>query len=164
MEAAQYDLIVIGAGPAGSACAITAARQGAKVLLLEKDEFPRQKVCGEFVSSESLGLLQGLLEENQFCACPPSSRRCLVPGPQIASSRIFLDGKTLTLPVSPAAQSIPRFDLDAALFHAAQHAGVTALESTAVREVQRKEVFHVTTDQDTFSAVLQLTPPADGPS
>ncbi|HEY2497252.1 MAG TPA: NAD(P)/FAD-dependent oxidoreductase [Candidatus Angelobacter sp.] len=141
MEAAQYDLIVIGAGPAGSACAITAARQGAKVLLLEKDEFPRQKVCGEFVSSESLALLHGLLGENNFGKCP-----------QIASSRIFLDSKILTLPVSPAAQSIPRFDLDAALFRAAQHGGVTALESTAIREVQRKEVFHVTSDQDTFTA------------
>ncbi len=105
METAQYDLIVVGAGPAGSACAITAARAGAKVLLLEKDRFPRQKVCGEFVSPESLGLLHGLLEDGRFQSCP-----------QIASSRIFLDNKILELPVSPAAQSIPRFDLDPALF------------------------------------------------
>jgi flavin-dependent dehydrogenase len=63
LEAAQYDLIVAGGGPAGSACAITAARLGAKVLLLEKDRFPRQKVCGEFVSPESLGLLHGLLKK-----------------------------------------------------------------------------------------------------
>ena len=70
MEAAQYDLIIVGAGPAGSACAITAARTGAKVLLLEKDSFPRQKVCGEFVSPESLGLLHGLLEDGRFRSCP----------------------------------------------------------------------------------------------
>ena len=90
MEAAQYDLIVVGAGPAGSACAITAARAGAKVLLLEKDHFPRQKVCGEFVSPESLGLLHGFLEDGRFQSCP-----------QVVSSRIFLDNKTLALPVSP---------------------------------------------------------------
>ena len=82
METAQYDLIVVGAGPAGSACAITAARAGAKVLLLEKDRFPRQKVCGEFVSPESLGLLHGFLEDERFRSCP-----------QVASSRIFMDSR-----------------------------------------------------------------------
>ena len=148
MEAAQYDLIVVGAGPAGSACAITAARSGAKALLLEKDHLPRQKVCGEFVSSESLGLLHGLLEDNRFAACP-----------QMLSSRIFLDNKTLTLPVSPAAQSIPRFDLDAALFQAAQHAGVTAKEDKTVREVRRGDLFQVVTEENTFTskAVINTT-------
>ncbi len=142
MEAtAQYDLIVVGAGPAGSACAITAARAGAKVLLLEKDHFPRQKVCGEFVSPESLGLLHGLLDGGQFQSCA-----------QIVSSRIFLDNKALTLPVKPAAQSIPRFDLDPALFAAARRAGVTACESVIVNEVRRNEVFHVGTTESTYSA------------
>ena len=141
MEAAQYDLIIVGAGPAGSACAITAARADAKVLLLEKDHFPRQKVCGEFVSPESLGLLHGFLENGKFKSCP-----------QVISSRIFLDNKILALPVSPAAQSIPRFDLDPALFAAAQNAGVTTCEGVTVKEVQRGEVFHVRTSESCYSA------------
>ncbi|HSK43215.1 MAG TPA: NAD(P)/FAD-dependent oxidoreductase [Candidatus Binatia bacterium] len=141
MEAAQYDLIVIGAGPAGSACAITAAQAGTKVLLLEKDLFPRQKVCGEFVSPESLTLLHGFLDGGRFRSCP-----------QVVSSRIFLDDKTLTLPVSPAGQSIPRFDLDPALFAAAQNAGATTYEGVAVQEVQRDEVFHVRTSESSYSA------------
>ncbi len=141
MEAAHYDLIIIGAGPAGSACAITAARAGARVLLVEKDRFPRQKVCGEFVSQESLGLLHGLLENKQFQSCP-----------QVVSSRIFLDNKILALPVSPAAQSIPRFDLDPALFAAAKKAGVTAYEGVTVQEMQRNEVFHVRTSERTYYA------------
>jgi flavin-dependent dehydrogenase len=141
LEAAQYDLIVVGAGPAGSACAITAARAGAKVLLLEKDRFPRQKVCGEFVSPESLSLLHGFLEDGRFQSCA-----------QVISSRIFLDNKILKLPVSPAAQSIPRFDLDPALFAAAEKAGVTAYEGIAATEVQRDEVFRVRTSESTYSA------------
>ncbi len=141
MEAAQYDLIVVGAGPAGSACAITAARAGAKVLLLEKDRFPRQKVCGEFVSPESLGMLHGFLEDGRFQSCP-----------QVVSSRIFLNNKTLALPISPAAQSIPRFDLDPALFAAAQDAGVTACEGVAVKDVLRDELFHVHTPESTYAA------------
>jgi flavin-dependent dehydrogenase len=141
MEAAQYDLIIVGAGPAGSACAITAARAGAKVLLLEKDHFPRQKVCGEFVSPESLGLLHGLLEDGRFQSCA-----------QIISSRIFVDNKTLTLPVTPAAQSIPRFDLDPALFAAAQHAGVTAHEGVPVSGVRNNDVFQVDTTATSYTA------------
>jgi flavin-dependent dehydrogenase len=117
-------------------------------LLLEKDHFPRQKVCGEFVSPESLGLLHGLLEDGRFQSCA-----------QIISSRIFLDNKALTLPVTPAAQSIPRFDLDPALFAAAQHAGVTTCESVIVNEVRRNEVFHVGTAERTYSgrAIVNAT-------
>jgi len=141
LEAAQYDLIVVGAGPSGSACAIAAARAGVKVLLLEKDRFPRQKVCGEFVSPESLGLLRGLLEDGQFQSCP-----------QVVASRIFLDNKILALPVSPAAQSIQRFDLDPALFAAAKNAGVTAHEGLPVQEVQRNGIFYVRTLENIYSA------------
>jgi flavin-dependent dehydrogenase len=141
LEAAEYDLVIAGAGPAGSACAITAARAGARVLLLEKDHFPRQKVCGEFVSSESLGLLQGLLQEKQFHSYPT-----------IGSSRVFLDNKILTLPVSPAAQSIPRFELDAALFLAAKQTGVDARENVSVLEIQQGETFTVITKEKIFTA------------
>ena len=141
-------MIVVGAGPAGSACAITSARGGAKVLLLEKDHFPRQKVCGEFVSPESLGLLHDFLEDGKFQSYP-----------QVVSSRIFLDNKTLVLPVAPAAQSIPRFDLDPALFAAAQNAGVTAHEGVTVTDVQRDQVFHVRTPEKTYAgrAVVNAT-------
>ncbi|GAA1362579.1 MULTISPECIES: geranylgeranyl reductase family protein [Catellatospora] len=41
------DVIVVGAGPGGSAAAYHLAKHGAKVLLLEKTEFPREKVCGD---------------------------------------------------------------------------------------------------------------------
>ena len=44
---ADADVIVVGAGPGGSACAYHLAKHGARVLLLEKSEFPREKVCGD---------------------------------------------------------------------------------------------------------------------
>ena len=48
----QYDVIVIGAGPAGSTAAALMARAGQRVLLLEKSFFPRHKLCGEFITPE----------------------------------------------------------------------------------------------------------------
>ena len=41
-----YDVVVIGAGPAGAAAAIESSRRGADTLLIERSRFPRQKVCG----------------------------------------------------------------------------------------------------------------------
>ncbi|HKD80268.1 MAG TPA: NAD(P)/FAD-dependent oxidoreductase [Candidatus Angelobacter sp.] len=141
METAEYDLIVAGAGPAGSACAITAARAGVRVLLLEKDRFPRHKVCGEFVSSESLDLLRGLL-----------GKKTLSPHILVRSARFFVDHKRLRLPVSPAAQCVPRYELDAALFRAAQEAGATTREGTTIQEVRRAGGFAVVTAENSFSA------------
>lgn len=136
---ADYDLVIAGGGPAGSAAAITAARKGAKVLLLEKGRFPRHKVCGEFVSPESLRLLTALLGRDAF-----------VNLPQITSARIFVDRKELTIPVSPPARSIPRHDLDASLVSAAKEAGATVREDTPVRLVLPGKLFTVTVEATTL--------------
>ncbi len=50
----HYDVCIVGAGPAGSATAIRIADAGFKVLLVEQKKFPRQKLCGEFISPECL--------------------------------------------------------------------------------------------------------------
>lgn len=139
--AAEYDLIVVGGGPAGCACGITAARSGARVLLLERNTFPRHKVCGEFVSSESLRLLAAL-------AGPDG----LFSRPEIPQARIFSEGKSVALRISPPACSIPRFQLDALLFEAARKAGVLALEKKSVREVRQHSTFLVMTDTEVFRA------------
>ncbi len=48
-----WDVLIVGAGPAGSAAAATLATTGRRVLVLEKDRFPRAKVCGEFLSGNA---------------------------------------------------------------------------------------------------------------
>jgi flavin-dependent dehydrogenase len=147
----MYDLMVIGAGPAGSAAAITAAQDGAKVLLLEKSKLPRHKVCGEFVSAESLGLLSILLA--------PQHAALLNEAIHIPKSRIFLDGHVLQAEIAPSAASIARFDLDSALLASATHAGVEVLEQTAAQQISRGADFQVETTRGTFSsrAVVDAT-------
>ncbi|WP_214475587.1 NAD(P)/FAD-dependent oxidoreductase [Mesorhizobium sp. dw_380] len=55
-----HDAIVIGAGPAGTSAALTLARHGWSVAIVEKSTFPRRKVCGEYISASNLALLDRL--------------------------------------------------------------------------------------------------------
>jgi flavin-dependent dehydrogenase len=123
----MYDLIVIGGGPAGTSAAITAARSGARVLLLERARFPRHKVCGEFVSAESLDLLAALLN-SQYGAVLHHAIR-------IPRARLYLDGRVLKTAIAPAAASIARLDLDAALWQSAKNAGVEAQPEITVHSI-----------------------------
>ena len=138
----MYDLIVIGGGPGGTAAAITAAREGFRVLLLERGRLPRHKVCGEFVSGESLDLLKWLVDDSH-----PDLLRQSVP---LAESRLFLDGRTIRVPVKPAAASIARYDLDLALWNAAAKAGVAVLQGTTVRGIAGESPLQVSTSEGEF--------------
>ena len=139
-----HDLIIIGGGPAGTSAAISAARQGASVLLLERGRFPRHKVCGEFVSAESLSLLRDLLDLQHAALLHGAVR--------IPRARMFLDGRTLHASVNPPAASIARFDLDAALWHSAESAGVDARQQVTVQSVGGSGPFRVVTAGKEFEA------------
>jgi len=139
-----YDLIVIGAGPAGCATAITAAGSGAKVLLLERGRFPRHKVCGEFVSAESLQLLERLLNTEDH--------KLISGAPRIARGRIFADGAEISTEIRPAAASITRFDLDAALWRSCLEHGVGARANSPVKAVEGAGPFSISTENEVFEA------------
>jgi flavin-dependent dehydrogenase len=138
----MYDLIVIGGGPAGTAAAITAARSGASVLLLERASFPRHKVCGEFVSAESLNLLANLLDSEH--------KNLLSDAVRIAHARIFLDGQMLRTITDPPAASIARLELDAALWISAMASGVDARQRMVVQSVAGTGPFQVKTPDEDF--------------
>jgi flavin-dependent dehydrogenase len=140
----MHDVIVIGSGPAGSSAAITAARAGARVLLLERGRFPRDKVCGEFVSAESLGLLSRLLEA--------SGKDLLKDAIRIPQARFFCDGLMITCPMDPPAASIARLDLDAALWEAALNSGVEGCEKLTVKSVAGEGPFAVVTSDNAFES------------
>ena len=52
----NYDAIVVGAGPAGSSCAALLAMKGCRVLLLDKQHFPRDKPCGDALGGKALSI------------------------------------------------------------------------------------------------------------
>ncbi len=140
----MHDLIIIGGGPAGASAAISAAQGGARVLLLERGRFPRHKVCGEFVSAESLGLLTDLLDRQHA--------DLLRDAVQIPRARVFLDGRVVQAAVDPAAASISRLDLDAALWTSAENAGVDARQHVTVHSVAGSGPFQVSTTDGEFES------------
>ena len=142
----MYDLVVIGGGPAGTAAAITAARRGSRVLLLERGKYPRHKVCGEFVSAESLDILRTLLSDTGL----------LQPGSDeigtIRCGRLFVDGSVVEVPIDPPAASISRLELDSALWRAAVSAGVDARQQQTVLSVAARTPFLVSTANAQFES------------
>ncbi|MBV8051675.1 MAG: NAD(P)/FAD-dependent oxidoreductase, partial [Acidobacteriaceae bacterium] len=140
----MYDLIVIGGGPAGTSAAITAARNGARVLLLERGRFPRHKVCGEFVSPESLLLLHKLLDHSDSSLLDGALR--------ISQARFFIDRHVLDAPIEPPAASIPRLSLDDALWQSAERSGVEAKQQVIVQSVTGAGPFAITGSMDCVSA------------
>src|SRR2546427_8613995 len=71
--AETYDALLIGGGPAGATAALMLARAGWKVAVLEKANFPRRKVCGEYLSPTNLALFRQLGMADEFLerAGPP---------------------------------------------------------------------------------------------
>jgi geranylgeranyl reductase family protein len=56
----KYDIIIVGAGPAGTVTALYAARYGLRTLLLDKSRFPRDKVCGDGITGRAISILRDL--------------------------------------------------------------------------------------------------------
>jgi len=133
---------VIGGGPAGSAAAITAARAGMRVLQLERGALPRQRVCGEFVSAESLNLLHALLGNDDL----------LRQAQPIPKTRLFVDGETISASVTPSAASVARWQLDAALWNAALSASADCRQDVPVESVERNGSFAIKTREAVFHA------------
>ncbi len=146
----EFDLAIVGGGPAGSSAAITASRLGARVLLLEAGTFPRQKVCGEFVSAESLGVLRDLLRNSPEADTP--LRSALV----IDQTRLLLGERALEAAVSPAALSMPRYQLDALLWDAAKTAGADAVSGHEVTGIAGEGPFRIRAGATEFTSAALI--------
>ncbi|MEK7858604.1 MAG: FAD-dependent oxidoreductase [Elusimicrobiota bacterium] len=125
---ASCEIAVIGGGIAGSALAALLARSGRDVLLLEKDRFPRHKLCGEFLSAESQGLLRRVGCLDEVLALRPA---------RITQGRFFApSGRDAVFDLGGTALGVSRWSLDALLFRHARSSGASAQEGARVARLE----------------------------
>lgn len=109
----RFDVAVVGAGPAGSAAALAARREGATVLLLDRSDFPRDKPCGDGIAAEAVTVLDELGVHGATDGYPPIERlRLVAPGGAAVARRL-----------PRAAHTVPRRVFDERLVRAAVAAG-----------------------------------------
>ncbi len=137
----RFDIVIVGGGPAGAACGTLLARAGLRVLICERAQFPREKICGECVNPrawryfEQLGIAERLRELHPRRI--ESFRVSAVNGRSVA-------GNIPTTADEPFF-SIPRSTLDSLLLANARAWGATVLENTTVTTLRRTTDWEVTT-------------------
>lgn len=129
------DALIVGAGPAGSTAAGLLAQAGWSVVLVEKTQFPRQKVCGEFVSATNLPLLQslGVAEAFSQMAGPPVTQIGLYSADLIVRSK----------PREIWGRALAREHLDLLLRDAALAQGVKLMQPAEVVGWRRTPFAHI---------------------
>ena len=137
MLAGKFDVVVVGAGPGGSAAALTLASGGARVAMVDKATFPRDKACGDLLGPRAVGLLEQLGIDVPG-ALPVGDM--LVVGPNRRSVRLRCTGG-VTYPGYALASR--RLDLDAKIREAALVAGAVALEGQVVSVGRDKGVTRI---------------------
>lgn len=123
------DVLVVGAGPAGSLAALVLARAGVRVTLLDRARFPRHKLCGDTLNPGAMRLLRRLgLAEAADGAQPLEGMRLTGPGRACVEARY---------PAAVRGAALARREFDARLLAAAVAAGVQFEEGvTALRPLR----------------------------
>ena len=127
----SFDAIIMGAGPAGSTAAILLARAGWKVALVEKQRFPRRKVCGECIAASNLPLLDALGIGPRFDASA---------GPALRQMALMQGARTIVADLPPVSdarhawgRALGRETLDTLLLAQAGSAGAVVLQPWSVQ-------------------------------
>ena len=124
----HWDVVVVGGGPAGAACAAAARRADprARVLVLDRADFPRDKVCGDGIAPEALDVLAGLgIDPGGLTAGFPAVPRLRLRSP---------GGTTVERTMHRPASVVPRAVFDDRLLTAALASGAE-LRRHVVRRV-----------------------------
>ncbi len=129
-----YDAIIVGAGPGGATAAAFMAEDGLRVLLIDKDRFPRDKVCGDAISGKSVEVLRRLGVVD-----------CLMQAGSLGSWGITFgapSGDTVSIPfttdydrATPPTFVCPRARFDQILLERAHAAGADIRQATAVESL-----------------------------
>lgn len=122
--------MIIGGGPAGSTAALYLSRAGFKTCLIEKKKFPREVLCGEFLSGEVSYLLQDLNLFEKFLSLNPV---------KISGFRYVVNNSETSSDISFPAYAVKRSIFDEFLLNCALDSGTIIHQPAEVIEVRKEE-------------------------
>jgi flavin-dependent dehydrogenase len=137
-----YDVAIVGAGPAGSACAALCAQAGLRTLLLERAHFPRGKVCGDCLNPACWPIFERLGVSDAVRRLPHAHLETV--------EFIGLDGRTLAIPLPVAEIAVSRALLDDLLLRHAAARGADVRQGVVVSRV--KPEWQIETSGGAFTA------------
>jgi flavin-dependent dehydrogenase len=135
MTSQQFDVIIVGGGLAGLTSAIHLAKHQFRVLIIEKNSYPKHKVCGEYVSNEVLPYLNYLgFDPFEFGAQRISDFELTTHNNKAMKAKLPLGGF-----------GISRYEMDFRLYRQAVQHGVSVVEDTVVDVLFIDDMFQVQT-------------------
>ena len=138
-----YDLAIVGGGLAGLALSIQIAREGYRVILFEKEQYPFHRVCGEYISLESWDFLQRLGVDLDSLDVARIKRL----------SVSAINGSSFEQELPLGGFGVSRYKLDHTLVEIAKLSGVIVYEQTRVNDIQFSEgYFHIESSKGNFKA------------
>jgi menaquinone-9 beta-reductase len=158
----QFDVAIVGAGPAGSSAAITLAQRGYHVALFDRAVFPRDKLCGDFVNPINWPVLDELGVSQELLACPHAKisifRMTSALGSEAISDFPEQNGRQFGL-------GVRRFHLDHSLLARAERAGVSVHQGARITDMEmnsRGWRLSMERSGETLTARARLIVGADG--
>src|SRR5215468_7590368 len=127
-----FDVAIVGGGPAGSSCAAFCALAGLRTLVLEREKFPREKVCGDCLNPSCWPVLERLGLAQQVRDLP----HCKLSSVEF----IAIDGRKVTVDLPSGADceiSVKRSLFDDVVLSRARQFGVQVREQTIVTGLSR---------------------------
>lgn len=138
----RYDVAIVGAGPAGSAAAISLARGGWRVVVVDRATFPRDKPCAEYLSPAAEPLLQNLGVLDDILATQPGRPRgfrIFTPNGGMFQGDFSGIRDAAGHPIFATGLAVPRYTLDALLVEGARRAGAEVREGWRLARFERDD-------------------------
>ena len=144
----ETDILIIGGGPAGSTTALYLSKLGYDITLIEKKKFPRETLCGEFLSKEVTDILKELNIFQEFISLKPN---------QIKSFRAVNDSATeLHSDLNFEAYAMKRSVFDSLLLENAKKQNVNIIQPAIVRSVSKTNLGFISEVENESGEVIQV--------
>ena len=154
----MYDVAILGAGPAGTTCALALHAAGVRVVLLDKDTFPRDKICGDAIPGRSFKVMRSIRpewEEELFAL----RQRATIRSARVVAPNL----KDFTLDWEQRAYNSPRLDFDNHLFGmVGRHTDTEIRQGFYARGIERTAEGITLTATDGTSVSAKLLIACDG--